>query len=61
MCQFSVKMNNFEFFDLNLGKLPNYVQGFGSNFVEGNTPLKKTHERKDAAPVDFGDYLSLLK
>ena len=23
--QFSVKMNNFEFFGLNLGKLPNYV------------------------------------
>ena len=28
-------MNNFEFFDLNLGKLPNYVQYFGSNNVEG--------------------------
>ena len=35
MCQFSVKMDNFEFFDLNLGKLPNYVQYFGSNNVEG--------------------------
>ena len=35
VCQFSVKMDNFEFFDLNLGKLPNYVQYFGSNNVEG--------------------------
>ena len=33
--QFSVKMSNFEFFGLNLGKLPNYVQYFGSNTVEG--------------------------
>ena len=28
-------MENFEFLDLNLGKLPNYVQYFGSNNVEG--------------------------
>ena len=35
VCQFSVKMDNFEFFDLNLGKLPNYVRYFGSNNVEG--------------------------
>ena len=28
-------MNNFEFFDLNLEKLPNYVQYFGSDNVEG--------------------------
>ena len=34
-CQFSVKMDNFWVFDLNLGKLPNYVQYFGSNIVEG--------------------------
>ena len=34
VCQFSVKMNNFYFFNLNLGKLPNYVQYFGSNIVE---------------------------
>ena len=34
MCQFSVKMCNFKFFGLNLGKLPNYVQYFGSNNVE---------------------------
>ena len=27
-------MDNFEFFDLNLEKLPNYVQYFGSNNVE---------------------------
>ena len=34
MCQFSVKMDIW-FFDLNLGKLPNYVQYFDSNIVEG--------------------------
>ena len=28
-------MNKFEFFGLNLGKLPNYVRYFGSNNVEG--------------------------
>ena len=28
-------MDNFGFFDLNLGKLPNYVQYFDSNNVEG--------------------------
>ena len=33
--QFLVKMDNFEFFGLNLGKLPNYVRYFGSNIVEG--------------------------
>ena len=32
--QFSVKMNDFEYFGLNLGKLPNYVRYFGSNIVE---------------------------
>ena len=31
VCQFSVKMDNFKFFILNLGKLPNYVRYFGSN------------------------------
>ena len=35
VCQFSVKMDNFECFSLNLGKLPNYVQYFGSTNVEG--------------------------
>ena len=35
MCQFSVKMDNIGFFDLNLRILPNYVQYFGSNIVEG--------------------------
>ena len=34
-CQFSVKMGNFEFFRLNLEKLPNYVLYFGSNNFEG--------------------------
>ena len=33
--QFSDKTDNFEFFCLNLGKLPNYMQYFGSNIVEG--------------------------
>ena len=28
-------MDNFEFFGVNLGKLPNYVQYFGSIIVEG--------------------------
>ena len=28
-------MDDFELFDLNLGKLPNYVRYFGSNNVEG--------------------------
>ena len=36
MCQFSVKIDNFLFFNLNFGKLPNYVQYFGSN-IEGVT------------------------
>ena len=36
VCQFSVKMDNIWFFDLNLGKLSNYVQYLGSNFVEGD-------------------------
>ena len=35
MCQFLVKINNFSFFGLNLGKLANYVQYFGKNIVEG--------------------------
>ena len=32
---FSGKTDKFEFFALNLGKLPNYVQYFGSHNVEG--------------------------
>ena len=32
--QFSVKMDNFEFFGINLGKLPNYVRYFGSNIAQ---------------------------
>ena len=35
VCQFSVKMDNFEFFGISLGKLLNYVRCFGSNSVEG--------------------------
>ena len=35
VCQFSDKMENIWFLDLNLGKLPSYVQYFGSNIVEG--------------------------
>ena len=34
MYQFSVKTDSFEFFGLNLGKLPNYVRYFGSYNVE---------------------------
>ena len=30
-----MKMDNLELFGLNLGKLPNYVQYFGLNIVEG--------------------------
>ena len=33
--EFHVKMVKFETFSLNLGKLPNYVQYFGWNIVEG--------------------------
>ena len=33
VCQFSVRMVNFEFLGLNLRKLPNYVRYFGSNNV----------------------------
>ena len=32
--QFSIRMDNFKFFGLNLGKLSNYMQYFGSNIVE---------------------------
>ena len=35
MRQYSGKMDNFELFSPNLGKLSNYVQYFGSNNVEG--------------------------
>ena len=35
LSQLSVKMDNFKFFDLNLGKLPNYARYFGSNIIEG--------------------------
>ena len=34
-CQYSVKMDNFKFFGLNLGKLPDYyMRYFGSYIVE---------------------------
>ena len=35
VCQVLVKMGNFKFFGLNLGKLPNYVRYFNFNNVEG--------------------------
>ena len=35
VCQFSIKMDNFKFLGLNVGKLPNEVRYFGSNNVEG--------------------------
>ena len=34
VCSFSVKINNFEFFHLNLGKLSNYMWHFGSSNVK---------------------------
>ena len=34
VCQFSVKMDNFEFFGLNLGILPNYLPHFGPYNIE---------------------------
>ena len=34
VCQFSIKMNNFEIFSLNLEKLDSYLRYFGSNKVE---------------------------
>ena len=34
LCQFSGKTEKFDFFGLNLGKLPNYVKCFGSYNVE---------------------------
>ena len=35
MCANFQSKDNFEFFGLNLGTLPNYVQYFGSSNVEG--------------------------
>ena len=35
VCQFSVKIDKFEVFGLNLGKLHNYLRYFGSNNIEG--------------------------
>ena len=35
VCHISAKMDNFEFSGLNSGKLPDYMQYFGSNKVEG--------------------------
>ena len=34
LCQFSIKRDNFETFGLNLGKVLNYLQYFGSYNVE---------------------------
>ena len=34
-CQFLVKTDNFKFFGLNLEKLPDYMQHFGSNNIKG--------------------------
>ena len=46
VCQFSVK-----FFGLNLGKLPNYVQYFGSNIVEG---IAESWVEADTSWVEVG-------
>ena len=35
VCRVLIKMDNFKFFGLNLGKLPNYVRYFSSNNIEG--------------------------
>ena len=35
VCQVLIKMDNFKFFGLNLGKLANYVRYFSSNNIEG--------------------------
>ena len=35
VCQFSNEIDNIWFFDLDWGKLLNYVQYFGSNIIEG--------------------------
>ena len=35
VCQFPDKMDNFEFFGLNLEELPNCMRYFGSNSLEG--------------------------
>ena len=37
VCKFLIKMDNFEFFRLNLDKLRNYVEYSASNNVEGVT------------------------
>ena len=55
MYQFSVKMDNFEFFDLKLGKLPNYVQYFGSNNVEG---VVESWVEAEMSWVEVGAWLS---
>ena len=51
MCQFSVKKDNFGFFDLNLGKSPNYAQYFGSNNVEG---VAESWVEAEISWVEFG-------
>ena len=55
MYQFSVKMDNFEFFDLKLGKLPNYVQYFGSNNVED---VVESWVEAEMSWVEVGAWLS---
>ena len=51
VCQFSVKVDNFNFFDLSLGKLPNYVQYFGSNKVE----LQKAEWRDEMSWIEVDE------
>ena len=55
VCQFSVKMDNFECFGLNLGKLLNYVWYFGSNNVEGVT---ESWVEAEMSWVEVGAWLS---
>ena len=44
-------MNNFGFFGLNLGKLPNHVQYFGFNNVEG---IAETWVEVEVSQVEVG-------
>ena len=53
LCQFSVKMDNL-FFGLNLGKLPNYVQYFCPNIVEGVAERWVVAERADWRWMELG-------
>ena len=48
-------MDNLEFFDLNFGKLPNYVKYFGSNNVKG---VAKSWVEAEMSLVEVGTWFS---